>query len=74
MKKAFLKINGISVISKKDQKIIKGGRDFEISDCPSGCFGLYFCQFDCAEGERCAVPSPSGQACFGTISSGQCCL
>ena len=64
MKKSIFNLG--KALSKAEQKSINGGI--------GGCYGLYFCQFDCAEGDRCAVPNGSGGANFGTIQNGLCCL
>jgi len=69
MKKVILRIEGVNELSKKSQKEIQGGM-LTISDCPSGCFRFFFG----GPGNRCIVPSPSGAACEGIVTNGQCCL
>ena len=66
MKKSVLQNLG-KILNKQEQKEVNGGRR-------GFCFGLFFCAFDCADGDRCAVPNGSGGANMGTIVNGQCCL
>jgi len=56
------KINNAQILSKEQQKETKGGMSF--------CHPFYF------EGPngRCAVPGPNGEAIFGMIINGQCCV
>jgi hypothetical protein len=65
--KKLANLKGVKALDKQKQRTINGGG---LNDCPSGCFSLYFQ----GPGNQCAVPSPSGMACFGTIQNGQCCL
>jgi len=53
-------------LNKKEQQSIHGGI--------IRCYSRFFCQYDCLEGEACAVPSVLGGALFGTMQNGQCCL
>ncbi len=65
------KVDKSQVLSKNAQKDILGGRPV-LSSCPTGCFDLFFSD---AFGERCAVPSSTGEICFGRINrEGLCCL
>lgn len=54
------------VLDKTDQKAIHGGRSF--------CASMFFCAFDCGEGDICAFPNGLGGVNRGTIVNGQCCL
>lgn len=78
MKKSLLKIAGSTEIQKVAQKSLNGGLSLTpvLSDCQSGCYSLYFCPGGGSggNGHPCAVPSPSGAACFGTIQNGKCCI
>tara|TARA_R110000850_G_C9914668_1_gene460909 strand:- start:862 stop:1068 length:207 start_codon:yes stop_codon:yes gene_type:complete len=65
----FKKIRGARILSKSEQKMIVGSSS-KMALCPSGCFSIYFS----GPGNSCAIPSPSGEACFGTIVNDQCCL
>jgi hypothetical protein len=65
------KVEKSQVLSKNAQKDILGGRPV-LSSCPSGCFDMFFAAID---GVRCAVPSNTGEICFGTVNrEGKCCL
>ncbi len=68
MKKSIMKIDGVQKLTKTSQKQISGGM---VSDCISGCYRSYLSDVD---GNFCAVPSPSGAICFGTIQDEQCCI
>ncbi|SEM26598.1 hypothetical protein SAMN04487910_4584 [Aquimarina amphilecti] len=70
MKKMMNSISGIKTLSKSSQKEIKGGM-LGLSDCQRGCHRFYLVDID---GVNCAVPSPSGAVCFGTVQNGQCCI
>lgn len=70
MKKMINSISGIQKLSKSAQKEIHGGMP-SLSDCPSGCFDLFLSD---VLGRFCAVPSPSGAVCFGTIQNEKCCV
>lgn len=63
MLKKISETSGIKKLSKAEQNRIKMGR-------PSS--GLFFCQFDCSEGDRCAFPDGQGGVIFGTIQNGRC--
>ncbi|MBQ4822750.1 hypothetical protein [Aquimarina sp. MMG016] len=69
MRKSMLKIEGIQKLSKNSQSKINGGAT--LSDCPRGCFSPYLSDIN---GTFCAIPSPSGAVCFGTIRNDKCCL
>ena len=71
MKKSILSIKGAEELNKDSQKGIQGG--VTPNDCPSGCFEFFICPGD-PSSNICAVPSPSGETCFGTHTGGQCCL
>ncbi|WP_299106606.1 hypothetical protein [uncultured Tenacibaculum sp.] len=64
MKKSIFNLG--KVLDKTDQKAIHGGRSF--------CASMFFCAFDCGEGDICAFPNGLGGVNRGTIVNGQCCL
>jgi len=70
MKKKIHSISGIKTLSKSSQKQITGGMP-GLSDCVSRCYRFYLSDIG---GVTCAVPSPSGAVCFGSIRNGQCCI
>lgn len=69
MKNKFLNSKNIQVLSRDSQRKVNGG--MSLSDCPTGCFQFFFSDID---GTVCAVPSPSGKICRGTVQNNQCCL
>lgn len=70
MKKRIYAISGVKPLSKSSQKQIYGGMPSS-SDCFSKCFPLYFSDID---GTMCAIFSPSGEICYGTIRYDDCCI
>ncbi|WP_298548901.1 hypothetical protein [uncultured Aquimarina sp.] len=70
MKKMINSIPGAQKLSKSSQKEIQGGMP-GLSDCVRGCYRFYLVDID---GVNCAVPSPSGAVCFGTVRNNQCCI
>ncbi|WP_130257399.1 hypothetical protein [Pseudoalteromonas phenolica] len=60
MKKSILSLG--KVLEKTEQKAISGGRRL--------CSSLFFCAFDCGEGDACAIPNGLGSANRGTIING----
>ncbi len=70
MKKMINSIPGAQKLSKSSQKEIKGGMP-GLSDCVRGCYRFYIAD---SGSNACAVPSPSGAVCFGTVQNNQCCI
>ena len=71
MERKLKSFKGAKILTKSAQKEVKGGMLFKVTDCPSGCFNLFIGENG---GNRCAVPSPSGIACFGIVQNRQCCI
>ncbi|WP_299107115.1 hypothetical protein [uncultured Tenacibaculum sp.] len=64
MKKSILNLG--TTLNKSEQKAVNGGM--------RRCASLFFCAFNCDEGDPCAIPNGLGGANRGTIVNGQCCL
>ena len=64
MKKSILNLG--KALNKAEQKNVNGGRRI--------CSSLFFCAFNCEDGDACAVPNGLGGANRGIIINGQCCL
>ncbi|WP_343914800.1 hypothetical protein [Aquimarina litoralis] len=70
MKKRIYAISEVKTLSKSSQKQISGGMSGS-ADYFSKCFPLYLSDID---GTMCAIFSPSGEICYGTIRYDECCI
>ena len=68
MKKSILNLG--KILNKAEQKQINGGMGLVLVSCHN----LFLCQYDCSEGEVCAIPGRPGNHIFGTIQNGLCCI
>jgi len=63
-------ISGIKTLSKSYQQKINGGSRPVASCAIGGCCVFYIG----GPGNACVIPSVSGEACFGIVENGICCV
>ncbi|CAM1341257.1 hypothetical protein [Tenacibaculum amylolyticum] len=73
MKTKLSKIANATILSRKDQKKIKGGFFGGSTECMvTGCdHGRGFVGF---EGGPCGLESPADEVCIGIVRNGKCCI
>lgn len=79
MKTKLSNISNTKILSKEDQKNITGGIWGSTNCLITGCHEHYpGSEFDgivgFEEGGPCAIASPEGQSCIGTLRQGKCCI
>ena len=78
MKTKLSNITNTKILSKEDQKSINGGiwgsNNCLITGCHSHYPGDIGGGFVGREGGPCAIATPTGQDCIGTVRNGQCCI